>query len=109
MLTYTKDYDESDWRRDADAREIISDRWDEIQIREPEPARACCLKSESFTAQESLTRDPDTGYLEGSFYQCSCGSIIDEYDYAAVVQFENNKVLVIEVTPEQPVKRERAA
>jgi hypothetical protein len=110
MLTYGRDYEERDWRQDADAREIAQDRWDKLQMQEaPEPARRCCLESQNFTAIPSLDRDPDTGYLEGTYYQCICGSRIAESDFSAVVEYENNKVLVIEVTPEQPAKGSEAA
>jgi hypothetical protein len=109
MLTYGRDYEERDWRQDADAREASQDRWDRMQMQEAVQPRQCCLASQNFTAIPSLQQDPDTGYLEGTYYQCACGSRIAESDFAALVEYENNKVLVIEVTPEQPVKPEKVA
>jgi hypothetical protein len=80
---------ELQWQNDAYAREIADSAWDELQMMdwgmetEDEMERArrrspidqpCCLNPRNFEPIASLQRDPDTGYLEGTYYRCgNCG------------------------------------
>jgi len=94
-MKFDSRYSESDWLADSDARERAYVRFDSIQLQDVQtiaPPR-CCLDSANFTAVPALERDSDTGYLDGTFYQCqTCGSRIAESDYAALVEYENQQV-----------------
>jgi hypothetical protein len=68
--------------------------------RSPITEQKCCLDPGNFARVSSLDRDPDTGSFTGDFYMCGhCGSRICEEDYAAIVAYEDAKVVAL---PEPP-------
>lgn len=110
------------WQNDAAAREIADSAWDELQMLdwgaegEDELERArrrapidspCCLNPHGFVAVPALQRDPDTGYLEGTYYRCgNCGTRICEEDFAALAEYTERRMRLEAEIDEYPLPDE---
>jgi len=100
-------YDESDWQRDADSDDVARLRQEARDLEdvtiENTPrtdSGRCCQNPTDFRFIESLTRDLDTGYLEGGYYECiTCGSNICEEDYASIVKWAESAALPAKLPP----------
>lgn len=98
MFTYDNDYTESDWRHEADARELAeldADRRDmqeypapPLQMRLIVPVENCCDDPANFRLAPSSEPDYSTGYAEPAYFRCEgCGNLICEEDYAVLVEW----------------------
>lgn len=106
------------WQNDAFSRELAEDQHEALQMLdfelEPDPVRRrspieepCCQHSQGFMAIPSLQRDLDTGYLEGTFYRCqSCCTVICEEDYAALCEYSERRLKLVELMEREPVPAE---
>lgn len=104
-------YDEQDAQRYDDAMQAAIDRTEALESQEliieieselerarrraPVTEQKCCLNPASFTRISSLERDLDTGTFTGDYYRCHCGSRISEEDFAAIVAYEDSKVIAL--------------
>lgn len=117
MFRYDPDYTESDWRHEADARELAeldADRRDmqeypppPLQLRLNPIEEKCCENPTSFHLAPSFEPDYETGYDAPIYFRCDgCGNLICEEDYAAIVEWSERQSRPV---PAIPAKTKEAA
>ena len=100
---YDNEFTESQWRHEADTRELSALDADRRDMQEyPAPALQmkllleppCCDNPANFTLSPGYDAEPETGYADSMYYRCQvCNELIAEEDYAALVEWtEREKV-----------------
>jgi hypothetical protein len=118
MFQYDNPYLESDWRHEADARELAQLDADRRDMQETPPPvitlrstvdEKCCDNPGNFTVTQSFQTDSETGYWEPNYFRCGgCGTLICEEDYAALVELSERRLRMLEKKPKKPGKKAAA-